>query len=63
MRPYPQALVVKIGVGWATCAGGTTPAGGLRYPPSRGIKAAHQRWQARDDPELDDEKEEGCDGA
>jgi hypothetical protein len=27
------------------------------------IEAAYQRWQARNDPELDDEKEDGRDGA
>jgi hypothetical protein len=27
------------------------------------IEAAHQRWQARNDPELGDEKEDGRDGA
>jgi hypothetical protein len=27
------------------------------------IEAAHQRWQARNDPELDDEIEDGRDGA
>ena len=30
---------------------------------SEEIEAAHQRWQARNDPDLDDEKEDGRDSA